>query len=525
MLNSILIVEDSKTINNVLKVELEKLDYTITQAFSFKQAKELLDNNRYKLIVLDLHLPDGEGYELIDSIKSLTDTKVIVLTSSKEEQLREELFHYGILDYIIKDKNILFSIQEIDKIIQKIDTNQQKKALIIDDSTFICKQIKTVLEPRDYDVTFAKTAKDGLDLINNQEFDIVILDMELPDIHGLEVLKKVRSNIKNIDLPIVVLSGTATPDMIRAVLKGGGNDFLKKPFIVEEFVLKIDLWVSNKIKDKTIRAQSKELAKINDTLEDKIKEATKKVIKQEKVLQEQSRLAQMGEMLSMIAHQWRQPLGAISSSVMSIQSKLAIGTFDFEDVKDRDKFLKFLEQKLNGVNGYVKFLTQTIEDFRNFFKPSTKKEKVSICKPISKALNIVENSIESNNIKISFSCDLDAKLNIHSNEIMQVILNILQNAKDSIVEKNIIDGKIDIEVLKQEDNFIIKIYDNGGGIPEDILPKIFDPYFSTKASKNGTGLGLYMSKIIIEEHHKGKLSVANTKDGACFKIILKDFDG
>jgi len=262
------------------------------------------------------------------------------------------------------------------------------------------------------------------------------------------------------------------------------------------------------------------LKNLNATLEKKIKIAVEENLKKEKLLHEQTRLAQMGEMISMIAHQWRQPLNAISSSIIAIESKLAIGRFDLNNEEDKEKFLQFLQKKHNSVNEYIQTMSETIDDFRNFFKPDKQKEEVEICTPILKALKIVKTPMNNKGIEINFDCNIKEKIFIYQNEIMQVILNILKNAEDHFKEKNIANGKIDIEVLKENNQIIIQICDNGGGIPQEILPKIFDPYFSTKDEKNGTGLGLYMSKTIIEKHHKGKLIANNSGSGACFKIIL-----
>jgi len=268
---------------------------------------------------------------------------------------------------------------------------------------------------------------------------------------------------------------------------------------------------------KQARAQ---LENINKTLEIKVQEAITQTQIKEKMLQQQSRLAQMGEMINMIAHQWRQPLGAISSSVIAIQSKLSIGKFDLSVQSDREKFLLFLDKKHKNIHSYVQNLSETIDDFRNFFKHDKQKESISLCTPINRALKIVEQSILSKGIQISCNFKSNDKIMIYQNEIMQVILNILKNSEDTFTENNTLNPQIHIETSYNNSKYTISISDNGGGIPKNILGQIFDPYFSTKDKKNGTGIGLYMSKIMIEEHHKGYLNVLNTEDGACFEIEL-----
>ncbi len=242
----------------------------------------------------------------------------------------------------------------------------------------------------------------------------------------------------------------------------------------------------------------------------------------DQMLQQQSRLAQMGEMISMIAHQWRQPLGAISSTVIGIQIKLEIDHFNLDEKVDRDNFFAFMDKKHKNINEYVQFLSTTINDFRNFFKPDKEKELVEIISPIDRALKIVQTSMSAKGINISTDYQNNSQLQLFQNEMMQVVLNILKNCEDNFLEKKVSNAQIMISTKKDNDHHIISISDNGGGIAEDILPNIFDPYFSTKCEKNGTGLGLYMSKTMIEEHNNGILSAKNIDDGVCFEILLKD---
>ena len=243
--------------------------------------------------------------------------------------------------------------------------------------------------------------------------------------------------------------------------------------------------------------------------------------KQEEQLLAQSRMAQMGEMISMIAHQWRQPLGAISSTAIDLNMQIEFENFDLEKERGRQECQTYLTNGLEEIDGFVQNLTNTIDDFRNFYKPNKERDTVLINEIVSKALNIIKPSCISDGIEI---VDINKSKNLiiaYSNELMQVILNILKNAEDNFKEKAVSDPKIFITSTDKDNKVILEINDNGGGISEDILPKIFDPYFSTKDELNGTGLGLYMSKIIIEEHHNGSLEVINLDDGVCFVITIK----
>ena len=256
------------------------------------------------------------------------------------------------------------------------------------------------------------------------------------------------------------------------------------------------------------------LEDLNKNLEKKVEEEVQKNRLQEKHMHEQSRMAQMGEMISMIAHQWRQPLSAISSASMNLQIKLELEKFDLESRDGIKEAKDYFLSKLKDINAYVSNLTTTIDDFRNFYKPNKKTSIVNLNDIIDKSLNIIKASLIDLNIELIKEYDSDSYIEIYDNEIMQVVLNLLKNSKDVLHERDIKDPFIKITTMDR----IILICDNGGGVPEDIIANIFNPYFSTKSEKNGTGLGLYMSKTIVEEHHKGVLSVENTEDGACFKI-------
>ena len=269
-----------------------------------------------------------------------------------------------------------------------------------------------------------------------------------------------------------------------------------------------------------LKNREKELQALNRSLREQVKQQVEENIAKEKQMLAQSRLAQMGEMISMIAHQWRQPLTAISSTIININIKIEMGKFDLDNKDDRKLFLKFLENKHNNIIGYVNSMSSTIDDFRTFFKPNKKKELISIITPIENALSIVEVSFSSRGIQIDIDYQTDEKLLLYPNEIMQVILNILNNSKDNFIEKDIQNPKIIILTKKIDNIYTIKISDNGGGIQKNILKNIFDPYFSTKTEKNGTGLGLYMSKTIIDNHHNGEIIAYNNNLGTVIQISL-----
>ena len=232
--------------------------------------------------------------------------------------------------------------------------------------------------------------------------------------------------------------------------------------------------------------------------------------KKDKILFRQSRLAQMGEMISMIAHQWRQPLNAISLTSAALELKVK------NDQYDKD----FFDSRLIRISEYVQHLSSTIEDFRDFFKPDKLKQETTFSKVTDNALALIREGLESKNITVKTEYSCKGRLFTYTNELLQVVLNLIKNAEDVLVEKKIENPTIKIRCYSDADTATLEIEDNAGGIDESIIQKIFEPYFTTKDEHNGTGLGLYMSKIIIEEHCDGVLSVSNDRDGAVFKIVL-----
>jgi len=263
------------------------------------------------------------------------------------------------------------------------------------------------------------------------------------------------------------------------------------------------------------------LHQYNRQLQEEVARKVEELRKKDEILVAKLRMAAMGEMLSMIAHQWRQPLSVISNALMAVNLKVKMGKYDLESEEGKKEFFTFMESKHRQINQYLSYLSHTIDDFKNFFRPDKKKEVVSVSEPLDRALSLIEQSFEENGIIVKKYYDTERKIGIFSNEIMQVVLNILKNSEYNFKEKKIQTPQIHIYTKEDDDEVHIVLCDNGGGIPESIISKIFDPYYSTKDEINGTGLGLYMSKIMMEEHHGGLLSVANTKDGVCFTLVFK----
>lgn len=254
-----------------------------------------------------------------------------------------------------------------------------------------------------------------------------------------------------------------------------------------------------------------DLRSLYDTMQSKIEEGIAKNKETQKMMIYQSRLAAMGEMISMIAHQWRQPVNTIALLANNLYFDLELNTLNEATVKNA--VLKTLD--------LTQELSKTIDDFRNFFKPDKELVEADLNAMLDDAAAVIGKAIEYGNIALIRPENIEIRMMTYSRELVQVLINILKNAKDAFAEHTSNHSKvIKIEVEENPEGVVIQICDNAGGITEEIMERIFDPYFTTKEEMNGTGLGLYMSKIIIEKHLKGVLSAFNLDDGACFRIEL-----
>lgn len=261
---------------------------------------------------------------------------------------------------------------------------------------------------------------------------------------------------------------------------------------------------------KQVQNRENALESLNQNLSLKVQQGIEQAKQKDKKILEQAKLARIGSMISMIAHQWRQPLSQLSGILMELET-----TTRFKKVDNN-----YILNAIYKSDKMIEFMSNTINDFRNFYKPDKKKEDFYVSNACKKAINIIDATLENLGINLILDIKDDKKIFGYPTEFSQVILNIISNAKDILIERNIKNPKIEINIESKGFLSIITIKDNAGGIEEKNLEQIFDPYYSTKDSSKGTGLGLYISKLIIERNMGGDLSVSNNSEGAVFKIVV-----
>lgn len=252
------------------------------------------------------------------------------------------------------------------------------------------------------------------------------------------------------------------------------------------------------------------LHQLNNALELQVDEAKSKNEITEKMMITQSRMAIMGEMIGMIAHQWRQPI-----TVIGMITNNTILTLEFEELNKQQ-----LLDDLNVIDKQIHYLSATIDDFRNFFRPNKLPQNITSREISNDLLMILGTNYKNFGINLRFEGDVDTTFFTYKNELLQVFLNILTNSKDAFEERYIADPFILFHTLQSEEMITFLIEDNAGGIADNIIDRVFDPYFSTKSEKNGTGLGLYMSAIIVEKHLGGSIHVCSDSIGTIFTISI-----
>ena len=436
--------------------------------------------------------------------------------------------------------------------------------LIVEDSPTQAKNLELILAEQGYRVSVARSGEEAMALITADRPDLLISDILMPEMDGFELCRRIRESDGARDIPIILLTLLNDPTDVLRSLEAGADYFISKPYSNEFLLSRVSRTLLNgrdcrtgpddgKMevnyndrsytisagksgiiefllatyetaveKNRELMSTQKALRDLNQQLEKRVSERTAALMaetaqrlqamedlrEKDRLLMQQSRQAAMGEMIGNIAHQWRQPLNGLGLMIQTLSMSYETGNVNLE-------YLESFEEKAMQV---IAHMSQTIDDFRNYFKPDKEKIPFHVSRAVSKTVSMIEDSFRSLQIAIEIDAEDDPVVNGYPNEFSQVLLNVLLNARDAFSEREIGKQRVVITMTAENGKAVITVTDNAGGIPEDTIDRIFDPYFTTKGPDHGTGVGLFMSKGIIEKNMGGRLTARNTSDGAEFRI-------
>jgi len=375
------------------------------------------------------------------------------------------------------------------------------KILVVDDSKVNILLIQQILST-EYEVEVSLSAQDALKKVEEQEFNLILLDISMPDMDGYDVLKILKSKENTKNIPVIFVSAlNDNEDEVRG-LELGAVDYITKPVIGSLVKARVATHIQ-------LSEKKKELREYQNYLEQKVDEEIKKRKEQEKVLIQQSKLAAMGEMMDAVAHQWSQPL-----TLIGLRTNLLVPDYEHDEVD-----LEYLKDFEKNISLQIQHMVETLSEFRTFFRPNKETEEFDLKTMIEEALNLMKDELIKNMITVTIADNDSFKVSGVKNEMKHLVLNLINNAKDAFNENNIKDRNIKINIEKNEHSKRLEVIDNAGGIPENVMEDIFKANITTKEEGKGTGIGLYMSSQIAEKHN-GTLSVSNTDNGAKFVFEL-----
>ncbi|MEA3552932.1 MAG: response regulator, partial [Campylobacterota bacterium] len=497
---NILMVDDSKTFNQKITDALNKLGHNVTQSYTLKDTENFLEKEQYDFILLDLILPDGECDELIDMMSDELRAKVIVLSGDTDNQRRSHIFESGILDYFSKSNPTHKIIEDIKTLLCNIEKNSNINILLVDDSSFMRRMLKGILVPKKFNIYEAKDAINGLEVLETQEIHLVLLDYEMPGMDGIEMIEKIKRDIRFLELPIIMLSGNDTKDIIARALKNGASDFLKKPFAVEELLLKCDLQVKDYINVQRIKAKEQEL----ELALSKTKEA-----EQHKAM-----------FLANMSHEIRTPLNAI---------------LGFVDILTDEEIDEKKQQYLQTVQNSGDLLLNLINDILDFSKIESgkldiNKEVFSIDELYQIIISLYSPSIKEKGLNLKTIIDHNLPKYFYSDylRIKQIFTNLIGNAIKFTPKGG--DIIFEISLCQDKQNIEFSISDTGIGIDSSNHQKVFELFSQAESTTTkkfgGTGLGLSIcSKLVnLLDGDIGVVSELGKGSKFYFTLPIVDFD-
>ena len=396
------------------------------------------------------------------------------------------------------------------------EPDNRQKILIVDDTPENIRILVELLKD-EFATIVATGGERALRLAVKEPLpDMILLDVMMPEMDGYEVCSRLKSDSRTADIPVIFITALQDKKSEQLGLGKGAVDFISKPFIPELVLLRVrihlELQRHRRHLEELVSQRTRELEELNRHLDARVTEEVEKNREKDQYLAHQARFASMGQMMSAISHQWRQPLNNIglllqNASIDFHEGRLDINTFD-KTVSDAMKSLKFL--------------STTIDLFRNFFKGKASSTVFTLQETISRTCALLRAELESHSINVEIENLSSPLLRGNDNELSHALLNILVNSMEALVERCPESPLIRIVCDSSEGFARVTISDNAGGIPEEIIGSIFDPYFTTKFMSQGTGIGLYLTRMIVEKQLGGRVTACNGPDGAILTVELPE---
>ncbi len=523
----VLIVDDDEMIRRQLGEALQRNFFNTMHAGSGEEALEIVQKEKVDVLLVDVKLPGMNGLELLRKVKVQSPTtEVIIITGFGNQEIAIQALRQGAIDYIEKpvvmDELNAALGRAIESMREKQDLVYENTILIVDDEETPLRRLKRSLDKENYSTFTATNGMDGLEIINNNKIDVVITDIKMPGIDGLELLSRAKKMYP--DIEVIVITGHGDQEVAVSALRAGAIDYLCKPIDLDELLLSVNKTVERIGLNRTSLYRNRELklskeivSKMNEELERKVTERTEKLSETQSQLMHTSKLATLGEMSAGLAHEMNQPLNSI-----------ALTSENLRRMKDRDKLTdEKLGRALEDIEGSVRRMARIINHIRIFARQeSLKFSEIEVTEPIEGALSLLGQQLRTHGINVieEYADDLP-KITGEPYQLEQVITNAISNARHAMEERE--EKKIEgykkeliFRTARRNGDVCISLTDNGSGMTDEQKEKMFQPFFTTKAVGKSTGLGMSISFGIIESHH-GSIEVdSELGKGTTVSLIL-----
>lgn len=534
---SVLIVDDDRIIREELHRELTRQYFKPLVAADGTEALEIFRREEVDIVLLDVKLPDMDGLDVLKEMKEeRPGSQVIVITGMGNQEIAIKSLRAGAIDYIDKpiDMDELSAAlgRALEKLAETEEIFYRNRLLLIDDEKQIVKPLQKFLEKEGYEVLVAYSGGEGLKIIEEKKIDVLITDIKMDDMDGIEVLRRAKQLYR--DIEGIIITGFKDQELAIRSLRAGALDYINKPLNLDEVLLsiqraleRINLNRDRLYRNRELKISTEIISKMNEELERRIEERTKELTQTQAQLFQTSKLATLGEMSAGLAHEMNQPLGGISLVAKHLRKMMERGKLSDGEI----------DSGLEDIEASVKRMSKVIQHIRTFARQDTFKfSEVNVSETVESTLGLLGEQLRLHEIEVVK--DLSAglpKIMGEPYQLEQVWINMVSNARDALDEKGmrISKGEMDGEGFRKSLNIRlsgdvegevpsveVRFQDNGIGLSEAQVEKIFEPFFTTKEVGKAMGLGLSISHGIIESH-QGRIEVeSKSGQGTTFRVIL-----